>query len=417
MKKISLVWVFLTTSTVVFLLHFAVTGQAVYGDGRFYYSYARSLYFDHDLDLVNELAHVWTPENNNRREPLTGQAGEYPVQFLGTGLVWLPAMALGDVVARSFHLPAQGYSDVYQLSVGLYTISLAALGFHFCQQLLRRYFSPRTTTLALLFLYFTTNLFYYTAIDVLNTHPVSWFLAALFLYVVFAGTFPGTGQSLGLGLLAGLIMSVRQPDLLTILPAVSYLLIRERPTRHKLILAGIWIAVGMLVAQLPQLYYWHNYSAGILPGQGVVRWQLLEPKFWELLVSPRRGILYYSPSLLLAIWGLWRRRSRLFGFGLLAFGMQYLLISVWGAWDQGEAYGIRMLISTYPWLLLGYASALKTLRWSPLRFAVLLVTLTLVNFSLIFNFLWRQTGSNQEGLDPATRQRLETISRKFLSRP
>jgi len=49
----------------MFLGHFWLVGQAVYGDGRYYWAAARSMWIDHDLYLKNELRHHYSPVSNN----------------------------------------------------------------------------------------------------------------------------------------------------------------------------------------------------------------------------------------------------------------------------------------------------------------------------------------------------------------
>ena len=49
----------------IFLFEYAIVGQAVYGDGRYYWAFTRSLYFSNDIDISDEMAHFYSPESNN----------------------------------------------------------------------------------------------------------------------------------------------------------------------------------------------------------------------------------------------------------------------------------------------------------------------------------------------------------------
>src|SRR6185369_12161298 len=68
-SKISYLFLFFFASA-IFLLHYLIAGQAVYGDGVGYYAHLHSWYFDHDFNYTNEYKHIYTPENNNNPKPL-----------------------------------------------------------------------------------------------------------------------------------------------------------------------------------------------------------------------------------------------------------------------------------------------------------------------------------------------------------
>ncbi len=52
-------FIFFPLLSFAFLLHYWIVGQAVYGDGIYYYAYTRSLYKDHDLNFSNEFSHSY----------------------------------------------------------------------------------------------------------------------------------------------------------------------------------------------------------------------------------------------------------------------------------------------------------------------------------------------------------------------
>lgn len=374
-------------------------GQAVYGDGRYYWANAHSIFFDHDLNLDNQLKHQWNPQNNNLQSPVENRHPEpYLGHPLGTGLFWLPGMAIADLLAHG-----NGYGDIYQITIGLSVIGMVSLAFYLL--------GKKIHWLAISFLWLTTNLFYYSSIDILNSHPISFFLASIFLYL-FLTWKKSMGQKkfLVMGILIGLTVSVREQDFLTLLPLISYLFLSHAWQ----VKAGLALMAGVVIGYSPELYFRIVYGAGPLsPWLGPSMWQLGQSKFLNLFTDARRGIVLYSPSILLALAGLGWSKEKWYRLALISFLLQLLLISVWWAWDQGESYGIRMLLSTYPFLAFGFEAVTITAGKFFARSSLikLLIVLTIFNFLMILRFLLSGTGINGGGVDPTTQERIDTLLR------
>jgi hypothetical protein len=77
-----------------------------------------------------------------------------------------------------------------------------------------------------------------------------------------------------------------------------------------------------------------------------------------ILISPARGLLVYSPVLLLAIAPLWRASGK---FRILLGGAAAYSLAMggWWAWHGGSSPGPRMLADTLPVLALGLALAVR----------------------------------------------------------
>ncbi len=113
----------------LFLFEYKIVGQAVYGDGRYYWAFTRSLYFSQNIDISDEMDHYYSPKNNNTATYF----GHIPAQAdktklithsfsLGISLFWLPFYLIADIVvligqALGFPVVRNGYSDVYQIIV------------------------------------------------------------------------------------------------------------------------------------------------------------------------------------------------------------------------------------------------------------------------------------------------------------
>lgn len=302
----------------LFLGHYWLTGQAVYGDGRYYWGVARSIWIDHNLDLTNELRHHYSPVSNNtfaeNIDPSPMHEDEKKQSFflpIGTSIAWLPWMAVGEVFAKV----KNGYSDAYQITAGLGTVIYALAGLFLVYKL-----AGWRATVAILL---ATNLVYYAGWDVLNSHAVSFMLAAMFLYV-----WKKTNNAWLLGALIGLMTTVRTQDL------VFGILLLGR--KNKLAMLG-----GFGLAIAPQLLH--------LPYSGWRGFDWLRPHIWGMLTNAKTGIIWTSPILVAGWWGL-RKLAWPLRLAVLA---QFYVVASWNAWDQAAAYGPRMLISSYPIVALG----------------------------------------------------------------
>ena len=95
-----------------------------------------------------------------------------------------------------------------------------------------------------------------------------------------------------------------------------------------------------------------SYGAGVATGWTAIWWQGLA----GLLVSPAKGLLVFSPFLLLALIESARsvrRLGTLFFYVALASWIFTLVMSSWWGWYGGWSYGNRMLTDTLPlWGLL-----------------------------------------------------------------
>jgi hypothetical protein len=101
-----------------------------------------------------------------------------------------------------------------------------------------------------------------------------------------------------------------------------------------------------------------------------------------LLVSPSRGLLVYSPVLLVGFAGLylaWRhgllRRSPVYLAAALFLASQLAFLATWDAWWGGWSYGPRLLTEAAAVLVVlsvPAAERLRSRRWARVAFAVLL---------------------------------------------
>jgi len=195
------------------------------------------------------------------------------------------------------------------------------------------------------------------------------------------------------GLAYACAVACRPTSVIVVFAVGVYLLIAKRRSVLPYVLGAL--PVALLLAGHNAYYFGSPFTFGQgLAGGEVAKfktgspelWRLpiISAEFWEaaagLMVSPSRGLLVYSPIMLLAFWGLvvvWRRKEYT-AFRPLTVALAGLLgiAFCWFDWWGGWAYGYRPIVDTMPifaLLLIPVADAVCQRKWLVGIAAVLLV--------------------------------------------
>ena len=156
------------------------------------------------------------------------------------------------------------------------------------------------------------------------------------------------------GILAGLMALVRPQDgiflllpFISQLPAVWQSLKKSDKIWLKWLRNSFIAGITALSVFSVQFIVWHQLYGGLFQtGYTDEPFFWLAPKLDLVLFSSQRGLFIWHPVFLLSILGLlfyWKRDKQIAIIGLLAFTIQWYLISSWHSWYQGDAFGGRML--------------------------------------------------------------------------
>jgi len=181
------------------------------------------------------------------------------------------------------------------------------------------------------------------------------------------------GLAIGVGVLCRYEVVLLAPWLLL------YSLLRTPGGSSRRWLNGLGFLGGLGPAILTQAL-WNAFRFGSFldTGTGHQRWRDFQGDILQVLplqiVSPYRGILFYSPPLILGVVGfafLWRRRTTLavtlagLSITLLVFYSAFLL------WRSDGTWGPRFLVPLTPILLLPATYVIR--RWPPAFWATLII--------------------------------------------
>lgn len=355
-----------------------MVGQSVYGDGIFYWSFARSIVIDHDINVGNEVLHHYSYNSNNSyKEP------QYPKFIyqqrdrdyrlpIGASLSWIPIMFLASGIGNMFnifglHAVLNGYSNIYQIFVGIENIAFILFGLYFVYLLLRKLYEEKIALLSVFILFFASNLFYYGSLDVINSHPFIFFISSLFAYFFFTKFSYKVWQWLVIGILVGLLTLTRNQDIIfLLLPFVALVKVffLKRDKISHVISPIVFTLIGLFTVLSPQLLLWRYAYGGFFKSSYITKnaFDFLHPHILGVLFNSQTGLFFTSPIVLVGILGLifLAKQKKYIGIiGLIIFCAEYFVISSWSSWDQAASYGIRMLISTYPFVAVGLGAVFR----------------------------------------------------------
>lgn len=388
------------------------------GDGHMVFLLARSLVFDGDVNLDDDLRRFGDPFESQR----TSTGYRRNTHAIGTALVWAPALALAQGLAAMGHLfgadvELHGYTP-WHLKVTLLVTPLAAglavlLAFVVAR---RRGAGELPAAYAAVAILLGSPLVYYAALMPSYTHAVDAAAAALFLFV-WQRDLGGASarRAIAVGAALGLAALVRHQNVLlgaVLLVDAGLILMRgEAPLRHRvrgLAAAGGLAALTAMLVFVPQLVA-NQLTFGTPLPQPVAPDYVRpgHPFIVELLFASRGGWISMTPLVGAGLLGLVAapRGQRAFALGLaLALGTQIYMNATPHDWWGGAAFGSRRMCSmTLPvviglaWLLaaLGRAAA----RWVSWRVARHALALAGLGWFVIWNLAWasRYTGMRTAG--------------------
>jgi len=406
-KKLLLAFFF--TSLFFFLAHSFFTKTSVFADAKFYFSYTHSFVFNRKLLLGNEFYTLGVIKNI---PPSGFVTSFYPP---GVSIFWIPFFyfTYGLLTAvKLFFSSTQvtGYEAVFEYACGITNILLGISGLYLTYRTLKRYFSEKVCQLTVSALFLTTNLFFYIAVEPINSHATSFFTSALFLFY-FLGHRQNKHFYFILGVIAGIAGLVRTQDLLLVLIPLVDVLVQSSSRKNTQSKNIFYLASGVFLGFLPQILLWkYFYNTFWYSPYFKTGFDFLHPKIFHVLSNSQNGLFTITPATAAAFIGLLiptltllfkshfqlqsvhkslQVKNNVYFLSLIYFLIQLLLVSSWNDYTQGGSYSIRMVITTYPLLSFGLANIINKIKSKigVRKISYIIGGFTMLNFLLILNYL------------------------------
>lgn len=216
------------------------------------------------------------------------------------------------------------------------------------------------------------------------TQPIAGFFLFASLYVSWrAGGAVNWRRALGAGLLAGAAFLCRFDTLVLSFWLLLYCVMSAPRTAAGRWASGLSFGAGIGSALAVQAL-WNAYRFGdwLQMGTALQRWRVFNGDIIRVLplqvASPYRGILLYSPALVLGVMGLFRLWRKAPALGVTIAGLSataLVLYSTFVMWRSDVSWGPRFLVPLTPFLLL--PAALQIRRWRAAFWVVLSVGLAI----------------------------------------
>lgn len=353
-------------------------------DAAYYYAFARSLAFDQDLYLENDLLaaypYVGPQYQASRLDRLEQQrtvTGRVDAPFaVGSGLLWtgwlLVLRPLAPLVVTSAE-PLTGYEWPFVLTVATFSALCGFAAFWLGYGLARQIVGEKLAFAAAITLMFTTPLLYYQFRDPIYSHTASALTTGLVVCAWWPvrHKLPTVKRGVLLGVLVGLATLVRWQHLMyLVLPVMSAWwawLVLPSPQRKAqvkyLIVYGLVLGAAALLVFAFQMNVWRLFYGSwiaIPQGENFMAWTA---PFWRpTLLSPYRGLFLWMPVALFSLIGLVdlsRQKPQTYLPLLFVLGLEIYINSSTRDWFGGGGFGPRRFTSELVIFLIGYAGFLR----------------------------------------------------------
>lgn len=280
----------------------------------------------------------------------------------GVALLQLPFFLLADMsTSLSNTTERDGFSLYYSKSLIFAAAFYLIIGLYLLFLSLKLYFkySNKIIFLTLILLYFGTNLYYYSIMEVGMSHVYSFFLFSSILFLVtHQSTFKNKYyfQAI-LSIIAWLIVLIRPINIIFIpiiilwdVKSINQIIVNLRENIDLKVII-IWLT-SFLVIFLPQFIYW-KYAYGqfiTYSYSGETFSNYLSPRIIEVLFAPKNGLFPYSIITIVILFGIGLLLRKKMVLGIFS-GVLFILVcyatASWHDWNFGCGCGMRNIVEYY----------------------------------------------------------------------
>jgi hypothetical protein len=294
-------------------------------------------------------------------------------------------------------LRADGIGLIQQYITMSATPVYGVLGLWLCQKLgVKLGISKVKMQMAIVAVLFGSFLLQYVSIEPSLSQGPDFFATSLFFYLLYTRILKGEGginDYIIFGLSFGLLLDIRQQNIVYLLPLAGYWAYNSFKRRSFELRAYTAFGMSALLAASPLiLSSYVIYSGYDKAPAGADYLEFMNPKLVEVLFSFRHSLFISTPILALAFVGylaMLKKRKEVFLWIICAgFILQLYFNSAIVDWWGGGAPGARRFTGILPMFILGLGylgGRVEDSRWR-LPFYIALAVLTVFNLIYIFAY-------------------------------
>lgn len=388
-----------------YLFYFDLPETNLHTDGLGHYDYLRSVFIFEDFVRFNE-SYAENPDLYNRIDEVNFDyvdIGEYRVNKypFGVSALLLPFFLTAYLLYSPFQENISGLEWPFQLSVGLGALVYLAMALILFRKLLVNLsISRNTISILQVLVVFATPLIYFSFQQAAFSHVYSFFAISGFIcYISNFLSERKTSHALISAFFLGLVFAIRQMNIIVILALP--ILAMDVESLHKGIVAILGkikvlipaIILFLLFPAIQSLLYFLQTSQWWLDTYTNESFNFHDPAFTAVLFSFKKGLITYTPVLILPIIGAFRDlfKNNLFRSisWLVFFILITYLISSWWWWSNGASHGQRFFIDYYPILFIPLALMLKNLKGNVLYKVIVFFALLTIPLNMVQAYQYR----------------------------
>lgn len=372
-------------------------------DGKGYYAYLPAIFIYDDLnfDFFDEIEKEKYFHENLYYDYRSWAHGKVINKYYcGTALAELPFFMIAHLTADVFGYEPDGYSKIYPVLISVAALFYLLIGLLFLNKTLKLFnVNEWQKSIVLLAAVFGTNLFYYTVGEPGMSHIFSFAFISMFIYYSKYYFFSFKVKYIPvLAALLGVIVLIRPINVLIVLiwpfAASSF-----RSLQKGVVLAFqnyLWLLYGFVIfiaiVSIQLIIYSISTGHFIVDSYGAEGFNFLQPHFFDILFSYRKGLFLYTPIFLVSLSGgyfLWKTSKfeffSVFGFLLL---ITYIFSS-WWMWYYGGSFSSRIYVEFIPVFMILLSISLKSINTKKLRYLFVSVIMLLIVVCQIQTFQYR----------------------------
>lgn len=364
------------------------------GDGSGHYSWLPSIFIYKTLDFKDvfeseKLRKSADYQGHNYHEINGTTINKFPP---GTALLIAPFFLLAFLISLILGHSPDGYSLIFQYSVGIAAVFWAFIGLLFLLKLLSTYkINGKLALLIVIATFAGTNLFTYTILTPAFSHVYSFAIISALIYYTRVYFLKRQFYTLIISAtLLGLVFLIRPINILIVLflpflasnPKTLGLGIRNIFKNLNIVLtigaASIFVIPYFLInyLQTGQLLFDTYTNEGFY-------WN--DPQILNFLFSFRKGWFVYTPLFLLIFPAIYfnfkRNKYEVYWFLFFSFVLIYIFSSWWN-WFYGDSFGMRPMVdftAVYILFITLYINSLKDrIKSISLIFILMIIGLNLI---------------------------------------